>query len=343
MEKESLIKVGVLSLVILAIAIPILTTCMAGLQKDGYGETYDVEVKGVTGNAEDEYLPASARDMVEYAKEKGATAWTVEYDLWVVHSITLYKGSRIIEQTIYEIDGETGLGSHGGPGGKFVWEGGYGEIWYHSATPYFGSAPDGINGGEKYIIRNEGKKTTIEYYHYNQDVPYYTKNVKMEHAWIPAGYHFDSEGSYYDQFEYVYLCWFSPENYRPMFIDVDDIHWYGYINGHFVYLHGNDLIGYVDNELVKGTVEYSYTEEEDTSLKTLTNIHMTFDGYSIDVNEEYMGINGYTGFNTITPAHLVYKEPYVGPTLGAMLSVIPIVALAGIGIYLFHKFRSNAE
>ena len=343
MEKESLIKVGVLSLVILAIAIPILTTCMAGLQKDGYGEAYDVEVKGDTEDTESEYLPVSARDMVEYAKKIGATSWTVEYERWSVYSITLYRGSKIIEQTIYGTD-ETGLGSHGGVGGKFVWDGGYGEIWYHSATPYFRiiNAPDTY--GAKYIIRNEGKDTTLELYSYAEDdTPYYTQKVKMEHAWIPAGYYSDSEGSYYEQFEYIYLCYFPPENYRPMFIDVDDIHWYGNINGHFVYLHGDDLIGYVDNELVKGEVEYSYMEEEDTPLKTLTNIHMTFDGHSIDVNEEYRGINDYRGFNTITPAHLVYKEPYVGPTLGAMLSVIPIVALAGIGIYVFHKFKETSE
>jgi hypothetical protein len=158
----------------------------------------------------------------------------------------------------------------------------------------------------------------------------------MIHAWIPAGYTYNPDDgfSYYEQWNWVYIDQASPSDYQPKFINYDDIHWIGYIDSNYVYLHGEELIGYIDGVLTEGTVSYEYTEEEDSPVKTLTAIHMTYNGYNRDITER---------FDTITPAHLVYKEPYVGPTLGAMLSVIPIVALAGIGLYVFHKFKSNAE
>lgn len=341
MEKESLIKVGVLSLVILAVAIPILTTCMAGLQKDGQEEAYDIPVKGdpdpETGS--DNINPLSARDMMEYAKERGATSWKVEYEHWTVYSITLYKGSRIIEEKIYEDD------SHGGWKGKFIYDTGYSEVTYHSATSYMTFAQEEYAGGtyghqvtgNKFVISCEGRNGTIEVYSsFGDTTPIFTKNVKMIHAWIPAGseYNPDDGFTYYEQWNWVYLDQVSPSDYQPKFINYDDIHWIGYIHGDYVYLHGDELIGYIDGVLTEGTVSYEYTEEEDSPVKTLTAIHMSYNGYNLDITER---------FDTITPAHLVYKEPYVGPTLGAMLSIIPIVALAGIGLYLFHKFKSNEE
>ena len=340
MEKESLIKVGVLSLVILAIAIPILTTCMAGLQKDGYGEYYDIPVKGDPDPEEgsDSINPLSARDMVEYAKERGATSWRVEYSHWSVSSITLYKGSKIIEETVYG-----GESSYGGTRGKFVYDDGYAEIDYHSATSYMifsqGEYDNGVyyGTGDKFVISCEGRNGSIEVYsHYDDTTPNYTKNVKMIHAWIPAGHTLNPDNgfTYYEQWNWVYLGSESPSDYQPKFIDYDDIYWMGFVDSNYVYLHGEELIGYIDGVLTEGTVSYEYTEEEDSPVKTLTAIHMSYNGHDRNITEN---------FETITPAHLVYKEPYVGPTLGAMLSVIPIVALAGIGIYLFHKFRSNAE
>lgn len=343
MEKESLIKVGVLSLVILAIAIPILTTCMAGLQKDGQGEYYDIPVnKGSDPETEDydNINPYSARDMMEYTKERGATSWKVEYHHWTVYSITLYKGSKIIEEKVYEGD------SHGGQCGKFIYDSGYSEITYHSATSYMtfaqeeyvdASYTDQVTGA-KFVISCEGRNGTIEVYTtLNDTTPRFTKNVKMIHAWIPAGYEYDPDNgrSYYEQWNWVYLFPTYPHGYHPKFINYDDIYWIGYIDyDAYVYLHGEELIGYIDGVLTEGTVSYEYTEEEDSPVKTLTAIHMTYNGYNLDITEN---------FNTITPAHLVYKEPYVGPTLGAMLSVIPIVALAGLGIYVFHKFRETSE
>lgn len=343
MEKESLIRVGVLSLVILAIAIPILTTCMAGLQKDGYGEYYDVPVnKGSdpeTGDVDEN--PYSARDMMEYAKEKGATSWRVEYHHWSVYSITIYKGSKIIEEKTYEGDD-----SYGGQQGKFVYEDGYSEITYYSATSYMTFAQEEYVGwgythhvtGTKFVISCEGRNGTIEVYSsYDDTTPHFTKNVKMVHAWIPAGYEYnpDNGSMTYEQWNWVYLYSTYPADYQPKFIDYEDIYWIGYIDyDAYVYLHGEELIGYTDGVLTKGTVSYEYTEEEDSPVKTLTAIHMSYNGHELDITED---------FNTITPAHLVYKEPYVGPTLGAMLSVIPIVALAGIGIYVFHKFRETSE
>lgn len=343
MEKESLIKVGVLSLVILAIAIPILTTCMAGLQKDGHGEAYDVEVKGEAGpDTSSDNLPISARDMVEYAKKIGATSWTVKYDMWNVSEISLYKGSRVLEQIVYTgYDEETGTTTEGGQGGKFVYNNGYAEIWYYSAYPYLRLSNGATILGHSFEIHNEGKNTTIKVFDSGSEC-IYTDTVQMKHAWIPAGRTVEGEFTYFEQWEYVYLCWYAPENYRPKFIDLDDIHWFGMFDGKLVYLHGDELIGYENGNVVKGTVEYTYTEDEDTPVKTLTSIHMEYRGYTKDLNEEsYDG--EWRGFCTITPAHLVYKEPYVGPTLGAMLSVIPIVALAGIGIYVFHKFRETSE
>lgn len=339
MEKESLIKVGVLSLVILAIAIPILTTCMAGLQKDGQGEYYDIPVKGDPDPETGTNIgPPSARDMMEYAKERGATSWKVEYQHWTVYSITLYKGSKIIEETVYEND------THGGMRGKFIYDTGYSEITYHSATSYLTLAQeeyiDGTYGnqvtGAKFVISCEGRNGTIEVYSsYDDATPRFTKSVKMIHAWIPAGYTYNPDNGYmyYEQWNWVYLDQ-GYSDYQPKFIKYDDIHWIGYIQGDYVYLHGEELIGYIDGVLTEGTVSYEYTEEEDSPVKTLTAIHMTYNGHNLDITEN---------FNTITPAHLVYKEPYVGPTLGAMLSVIPIVALAGIGLYVFHRFKSNSE
>lgn len=342
MEKESLIKVGVLSLVILAIAIPILTTCMAGLQRDGYGEAYDVEVKYKDPDTGFDDLPISARDMVEYAKKIGATSWTVKYNMWNVSEISLYKGSKVLEHIAYTgYDEETGTATYGGSGSKFVYNNGYAEIWYYSAFPYLRLSNGATIVGYDFEIHNEGKNTTIKVFdRYSECI--YTDTVQMEHAWIPAGRTVEEDITYYEQWEYVYLCWFAPAGYRPVFIDFDDIHWYGVIGEDLVYLHGDELIGYKNGNAVKGTVEYTYIEDEDTPVKTLTNIHMEYEGRVVDINEESYG-GDWQGFCTITPAHLVYKEPYVGPTLGAMLSVIPIVALAGIGIYIFHKFRETSE
>ena len=253
MEKENLIRIAVLSLVILAVAIPILTTCMAGLQKDGFGEYYDVTVKGEPdpeGGGGDNVNPLSARDMVEYAKEKGATSWKVEYHFMSVYSVTLYKGSKIIEQQEYETEY-----TDGGLTGKFVYDSGYSEITYHSASPYLTLAKNGyVDGwytniitGTKFEISCEGRAGTIKVYSNVSDTsPRFTMNVKMTHAWIPAGVTINPEDNTwtYEQWGWVYLNQASPPEYRPKFVDYDDIYWIGYIRDKYVYLHGEKLIGY---------------------------------------------------------------------------------------------------
>ena len=74
MEKEGMIKIVALGVAILAIAVPIMISCMNGLANDGVVETYYADVEYEYDEETGKILSTSpdlAYDMVEYAKSRG--------------------------------------------------------------------------------------------------------------------------------------------------------------------------------------------------------------------------------------------------------------------------------
>ena len=331
MEKEGMIKIVALGVAILAIAVPIMISCMNGLADDGTIETYNAPVEYEEAGTVIITTPTCAYDMVEYAKKRGATSW--DFDIgYMTHSYTLYKNGNIIERV--EEDDNTAYGS-ANQILAYIHEDGFGYLFDYSVRPYLVNEIMNTYGSHRFMFVNDGTNTTIntakwvsedendpEVGHY--EVDQHLQTVKMKNMWFH-----DVRGNY-----------LFGKNSQPQYINNEDIYYFTSIQGSPVTMvHGNDVTVMGNGETAKGNVNYYYSTSDDSPVKTLTGMDLSveWDGMELSEHEGYDGMI----WDTITPITMTYKEPYSKGMLGAVLSIIPIVVFVGIGMYVFGRLSNG--
>lgn len=322
MEREDMIKVIVAGVAVLAIAAPLLIGTMTALTRDGPTETYTVETEDYYDSETGELIstqPRRALDMVEYAKGKGADSWTFTVT-YTTHDFTLYRNGRIIEQRTDESNWTSSYGS-------VLWyihSAGYGFVYPYSAPIYLYNETTSMTPGMEHITFTYSKgDTLIEGYDYgNQKI--YEQTVKMQRMWF-----IDIHGNY-----------IVGPNSNVQYINNDDI--YMFIRDPNALVHGDTVTMYKDGTRYTGTAEYTYTDSEDP-VKVLTGADVSIRYYEPSLDEWIDGERHMEApyYDIITPAELRYKEPYAGDTLSAVLAVIPVVVLLGIGLYLFRRLSQS--
>ena len=334
MEKEGMIKIVALGVAILAIAVPIMISCMNGLANDGVVETYYADVEYEYDEETGKILSTSpdlAYDMVEYAKSRGATSWEL-YISMITNSYVLYKNGTIIEK----VDNERNWASDNQLS-AYIHEDGFGYISMYSVRAYLMNERvtyESVYGENCFAFINDGTNTTINKATWimddveNPEIGHYEitetlQTVKMEKLWfrnVNGNYAFGG-------------------NLRPQYINNEDIYFFASPwTSNVAMIHGNKVVIKGDGVTAQGDVNYQYTSSDDDSpVKTLTQIEISAEWDGGERTERYSGYS----WDTITPIKMTYKEPYSKGMLGAVLSIIPIVVFVGIGMYVFGRLSNG--
>lgn len=321
MEKEGMIKIVALGVAILAIAVPIMISCVSAVMQDGPTEKYTIDAE-----SESNY----AMDFVEYAKNRGATRW--EYTTtWFRYSYTLYKNSTVIESVT---DVETNCRELGLLL-AYVYKDGGAYVYPYNANIYLQDT-DGTTASTLNLkIQSDG--SNVEMYDYLDRL---IKNVKLTHLYVR-----NTDGDYimHDRHNNT-----SQEETEPIkYINDDDVQMFGnnptdfYAVGEDVYFKEYSISEEYQYNITN--IEYTYVESEDTPIRTMTGCTIKYqerryaDGWgewTEHTDSSYMPY-------AVTPKVLSEKTPYVNNTLAIMLSIIPIVAFFGIGMYIYWRLSNG--
>lgn len=324
MEKEGLMKI-VLGAVILVVAVvPIMTTCFNGLFVSGDVTTYTNDDDGDEGNR--------GVEITEYAKKKGADSWHVR----IGYGCTWYelkKGDKVIEtwgvdpieDYGYNMDNAFDYYSlpliffyNNGDNGAFV--------FYRNAQMY------GImEGGYRCLdIVPDGNGITVKGYPMNDEL-----EPDIEAYPDLDGLYFAKDGG-----DYMLGCLNSMTYTDEKQLSII-IHSAGLSSTEIIIRDGKiTLNNTIDSiEIYDLDVEY-VTEDLEGGGKKLTAINISYKYDDTRYAETFpISYTQDSRFDAVMPYTVYTVDGYVTPMMSILLTVIPIVILAGIVFWLIARMK----
>lgn len=335
MEKEGLMKI-VLGAVILVVAvIPITITCFNGLFVSGDVTTYTNDDDG--GSTYD-HSANRGIEITEYAKKKGADSWHVKVGAWCTW-YELKKGNSIIETwgndpAEYGPANIENLAEHDTIEMMFFYNGGDsgGYTYFHNADIYLNNASASafdIHGADYLDVVSDGRDAILTSYRAGN--PQTTATLPE----LDALYIVKSGGDY--MLGDLKSMTYTDEKQLNLVLDDTNSISYGAIIVH----DGEITFGNLPDTIEVFDLDIGYTTEElEGGGKRITAIEVSYKYTDTYTAETYTVENTIDSrFNAVMPYTVYTVDGYVTPMSSILLTVIPIVILAGIVFWLIARMK----